>query len=140
MNDQPAGVWLVGVCHQREVFAEPGRNLVEVVLGGRDRRKTARTFERQLRQLRSIYRIVSLAEVVECHRARAPLPPRSLLLTFDDGYRDFEDLPENARAYVARLEELVGAPAVMVSVGPGRDAIIDMGRGLTTAHQGAASR
>lgn len=54
--------------------------------------------------------------------------------------RDFEDLPENARAYVARLEELVGAPAVMVSVGPGRDAIIDMGRGLTTAHQGAASR
>jgi adenylosuccinate synthase len=33
----------------------------------------------------------------------------------------FEDLPENARRYVRRVEELAGVPAVMVSIGPRRD-------------------
>jgi adenylosuccinate synthase len=35
--------------------------------------------------------------------------------------RSFEELPDNARAYVKRLEELAGCPIVMVSVGPRRD-------------------
>ena len=35
--------------------------------------------------------------------------------------RCFDELPENARAYVRRLEELAGCPIVMVSVGPRRD-------------------
>lgn len=35
--------------------------------------------------------------------------------------RSFDELPENARAYVRRLEELAGCPIVMVSVGPRRD-------------------
>jgi len=35
--------------------------------------------------------------------------------------RRFEDLPERARQYVHRLEELTGCPIVLVSVGPGRD-------------------
>jgi adenylosuccinate synthase len=33
----------------------------------------------------------------------------------------FEDLPTNAQAYVRRVEEIAGVPAVLVSVGPRRD-------------------
>jgi len=35
--------------------------------------------------------------------------------------RRFSDLPDNARAYIARVEKGVGVPVVMVSVGPERD-------------------
>ncbi len=38
--------------------------------------------------------------------------------------RRFEDLPAQARAYVRRLEELVGCPMHMISVGPRRDETI----------------
>jgi len=38
--------------------------------------------------------------------------------------RAFADLPENARNYVRRLEELVGCPMALVSVGPRRDQTI----------------
>jgi len=38
--------------------------------------------------------------------------------------REFEDLPEAARAYVDRLEQLVGVPIRMISVGPRREQII----------------
>ena len=40
------------------------------------------------------------------------------------GCRTFEDLPENARAYILRVEELIGARVSAIGVGPGRDAII----------------
>jgi len=40
------------------------------------------------------------------------------------GAQSFEELPENARKYVRRLEELAGCPIVMVSVGPRRDQTI----------------
>jgi len=32
----------------------------------------------------------------------------------------FDDLPANARAYVRRVEEIAGVPAMLVSVGPRR--------------------
>ena len=38
--------------------------------------------------------------------------------------RRMEDLPDNARRYVDRIEALVEVPAAFVSVGPGRDEII----------------
>ncbi len=38
--------------------------------------------------------------------------------------RHFEDLPEGARAYVERIEELAGARVDLISVGPGRDQTI----------------
>lgn len=38
--------------------------------------------------------------------------------------RDYDELPANARAYVARLEELAGARVSAVGVGPGRDQTI----------------
>jgi adenylosuccinate synthase len=40
--------------------------------------------------------------------------------------RRWQDLPEAARAYVKRIEELCGAPITLVSVGPGRDELIKM--------------
>ncbi len=38
--------------------------------------------------------------------------------------RSREELPENARAYVERIEELVGVPITFIGVGPERDAMI----------------
>ena len=38
--------------------------------------------------------------------------------------RRFDDLPANAQRYVRRIEELIGAPAALVSVGPERDQAI----------------
>jgi adenylosuccinate synthase len=40
------------------------------------------------------------------------------------GVRDFEDLPAEARNYVEWLEERVGTPILMLSVGPDRDQVI----------------
>jgi len=40
------------------------------------------------------------------------------------GVRDWEDLPENARSYVTRIQELVGVPVRAVSTGPGREDLI----------------
>ena len=42
------------------------------------------------------------------------------------GVRSFDELPEKARSYVRRLEELAGCPIVMVSVGPRRDQTISL--------------
>lgn len=40
------------------------------------------------------------------------------------GARRMEDLPENARRYLARIEELAGTPIIAVSVGASREEII----------------
>lgn len=40
------------------------------------------------------------------------------------GVRKFEELPENARNYVLKIEELVGVPVRYIGVGPARDATI----------------
>jgi adenylosuccinate synthase len=40
------------------------------------------------------------------------------------GARAYDALPENMKRYVARIEELVGAPATWISVGPGREETI----------------
>ena len=40
------------------------------------------------------------------------------------GVRTFQDLPQPARHYIARLEELLGIPACCISVGPGREETI----------------
>lgn len=53
---------------------------------------TPETFEQQMRWLAERYHVVSLQEVIEAQPTRAALPPRSVLVTFDDGYRDFAEL------------------------------------------------
>jgi adenylosuccinate synthase len=42
------------------------------------------------------------------------------------GARCFSDLPRNAQAYVRRLEELIGVQVRWLSVGPRRDALIEL--------------
>lgn len=64
-------------------------------------------FAEQMAQLGELdYTVVGLEDVLACYRSGAPLPPRSVLITFDDGYRD---TLENA---VPALREH-GYPAVM---------------------------
>jgi len=46
-------------------------------------------FEAQLNYLRRHYRVISLAKFLEARRMNAPLPNHSVVLTFDDGYRNF---------------------------------------------------
>ena len=38
--------------------------------------------------------------------------------------RKFEDLPINAQAYVRRMQQLIGKPIEIVSVGPEREQVI----------------
>lgn len=38
--------------------------------------------------------------------------------------RRWEDLPQNARKYIARIEELIGVKLKWIGVGPGRDALV----------------
>lgn len=42
------------------------------------------------------------------------------------GVRSFDDLPENARAYIRRIEELIGVPAAVISTSPEREDTIKM--------------
>lgn len=43
-------------------------------------------FERHLRFVTSHYRPISLEQLVACYRRNAPPPPRSIAVTFDDGF------------------------------------------------------
>jgi adenylosuccinate synthase len=40
------------------------------------------------------------------------------------GARRFEDLPDNARRYIERIESIADVQAAFISVGPGRDETI----------------
>jgi len=50
---------------------------------------TPPVFEAQMRHVASRYVPVSLAQVLAAAGGAEPLPPRAVLVTFDDGYRDF---------------------------------------------------
>jgi len=67
---------------------------------------TPRAFEEQVAWLARSYRVVSLADVVQRQAGGPALPRRSVLLTFDDGYRDFAD-----HAWPALLR--LGVPATL---------------------------
>ena len=60
----------------------------------------------------------SLEELSKCEPVYEEMPGWEGDLTSITRY---EDLPENAKAYVARLEELIGCRVSMVGVGPGRE-------------------
>ena len=63
----------------------------------------------------------SLEVMEQCTPIYQDLPGWSEDIT---GAKCMADLPENARTYVARIEELSGAPVVLVSVGPRREETI----------------
>jgi O-antigen/teichoic acid export membrane protein len=52
---------------------------------------TPAEFELQMRYLARRFRVVSAEEVLDALRSRRPLARHAVLLTFDDGYRDFGD-------------------------------------------------
>jgi adenylosuccinate synthase len=47
--------------------------------------------------------------------------------------RSHDELPENARRYLAFIEELIGVPVVMIGVGPGREQTVWTDAGRATA-------
>jgi adenylosuccinate synthase len=57
----------------------------------------------------------------ECEPIYEELPGWSEDIT---GVRDMNGLPENAKAYLKRIEELTETPIQIVSVGPGREETI----------------
>jgi adenylosuccinate synthase len=59
-----------------------------------------------------------LAQLAACQPVYESMPGWS---TPTKGVRQFSELPENARRYIARLEEISGVPAVIVSTGSERD-------------------
>jgi len=46
-------------------------------------------FAEQMRYVRDHFHVVSVEEMIHAVRAQRSLPPRSVLISFDDGYRDF---------------------------------------------------
>lgn len=53
---------------------------------------TPEGFARQAAHLAARFRVVSADEVLAAARGEGALPPRAVLLTFDDGYRDFGEV------------------------------------------------
>ena len=58
------------------------------------------------------------ARLAACEPVYETMPGWS---TPTQGVRRFADLPEAARRYIARLEEVSGVPAAIISTGSGRD-------------------
>jgi peptidoglycan/xylan/chitin deacetylase (PgdA/CDA1 family) len=64
-------------------------------------------FDEQMAQLRELgYTVVALGDVVDYYAKASELPPRSVLITFDDGYRDNLE-------HAAPVLERYGYPAVL---------------------------
>jgi peptidoglycan/xylan/chitin deacetylase (PgdA/CDA1 family) len=53
---------------------------------------TPSVFAAQMQHLVRHYRVVALSDVLEAIQRRAPLPERSVLITFDDAYSDFAEI------------------------------------------------
>ena len=47
-------------------------------------------FRAQMEEIARRYSAITLEQLLAAHRGQSPLPPRAVLLTFDDGYQDFE--------------------------------------------------
>ena len=66
----------------------------------------------------------SLKDLAECNPVYEELPGWNCDTT---GCTTFDELPENAKRYVTRIEELTGVPVKIVAVGPRRDQTIIRG-------------
>ena len=69
-------------------------------------RMSAGQFEGQIRYLKKNRNVMALGELVRLLREAAPLPPRTVVVTLDDGYRDNLDI-------VAPILERHGVPATI---------------------------
>lgn len=50
---------------------------------------TESRFREHIRHLQESYHVISLSDYVDCRKNGRPTPPYSVVLTFDDGYRNF---------------------------------------------------
>ncbi len=72
------------------------------------------------------FRVLDLDQVLKCLRGDAPIPPRAVALTFDDGYQNFIDyaLPvleqHGFPAAVYAISGYLGKPAAWFAKDPGR--------------------
>jgi adenylosuccinate synthase len=89
------------------------------VLGGLDTLKICTHYEADGKTIREFP--ASLKLLAACKPVYESLPgwPEDI-----SDVRSFGDLPQNAKQYIRRIEQLVGIPVVIVSVGPGRDETI----------------
>ena len=112
----PAGVTvqgyrLVPILVYHNLGAQPSGRLVQ----------SAASFEQQMRYLKAEgYRALTLAEFLEFTRLNRQLPKKSVVLTFDDGYKSF-------RQYAYPVLKEMGFPATLFVytdyVGAGRNAL-----------------
>lgn len=86
-----------------------------------------RRFAAQMRMLKNFgFRVLRLDEALACLRGEQPLPPRAVVLTFDDGYEGFlrYALPELQRhgfpALVYLISGYLGRSADWLAKDPGR--------------------
>lgn len=91
------------------------------VLSGLDTIKICVAYELDGKQIQSPPS--TIASLERCKPVYIEMPGWSEDIT---GIRRFEDLPENAKAYVRKLEELTGTPVGMISVGPDRNQTIEV--------------
>src|SRR5687768_574204 len=70
-----------------------------------------------------------VAQLAECEPVYEALPGWTAPTA---GVRDFDRLPREARAYIARLEEITGVPAAMVSTGSAREDTIVRERSIAS--------
>jgi adenylosuccinate synthase len=89
------------------------------VLSGLDTLKIANAYRYQDDVLTEFPPSINVLE--GCEPVYEELPGWSEDLT---AVKHFDDLPENAQAYVKRVEELVRTPVQIISVGPGRQQTI----------------
>ncbi|ABZ83589.1 adenylosuccinate synthetase [Heliomicrobium modesticaldum Ice1] len=66
----------------------------------------------------------SLKKLAQCEPVYEEMPG---WMSDTTGCRTMEELPEKARRYVKRLEELCGCPALLLAVGPDREQTIELG-------------
>ena len=52
---------------------------------------TPAAFARQMEFLAENFQVISMAELLHAYRSGLPVPPRSVMITFDDAYRDFAE-------------------------------------------------
>src|SRR2546421_516354 len=52
---------------------------------------TPEVFDQEMSYLAANYHVVSMPELLQAYRTGTPLPPRAVLVTFDDAYCDFAE-------------------------------------------------
>jgi len=114
--------WFDGlvVRHARRVSGLDGMALTRLdILTGLDELKVCTAYTYKGETLKEFP--TSLKALGLCEPVYETLPGWTEDLT---GVRSFDELPENAKAYVRKIEEVTGVPLAILSVGPGREQTI----------------